>query len=122
MVLDLSTMWGFDEVRFCAIKNMALEDIEPVEKSYIANKYSVTEWYEDAYFALAKREAPLTLVEAQKLGLEFTVKLARVREGRYTLGSPVNCGSYHYGHVHGGIQPVDDVRLMQIVREVFELK
>jgi hypothetical protein len=83
---------------------------------YLANKYEVDEWYEDAYVNLAKRSKPLEVAEAQRLGWDITVKLARVREERLA----VNRCDAGYCHANGG--GVDgDPQLRRIVRKVFGL-
>ena len=123
-------MWGFDDVRNFAIKTMAKLDIELVEKARLASKYEVNEWYEDAYFDIAKRPKPLSLEEAQKLGLEFVTRLARVREMKYSesssmcygLGNHLNAARKEYEPRRINNSVVNDDFLRAIVRRVFGLE
>jgi len=52
----------------------------PVDKIAMAKKFGVEEWLVPNCVALVEREAPLTHVEAMKLGLDMTVLLSEARE------------------------------------------
>ena len=81
-VLELSTMWQFKDIRARAIK--ALEGLtnpmDPVDKIVIARKFDVSPWLVPSLSELAKREKPLDLLEGYRLGLEWTLKVAELRE------------------------------------------
>jgi hypothetical protein len=124
MVLELAHMWGFDDVRKLAIKSISEQKIDCIERVRLANKYEVTEWYEDACVELAKREEPVSLEEAEILGLEFWVKLARVREERFSKGTTArgqDDGSACCKRVGNPLtnRPVGDDELRKIICNVF---
>ena len=81
-VLKLSTMWHFQDIRERAIK--ALENVTPsmdlVDKIVIARKFAVSSWLVPSLHALVQREKPLDLSEGNRLGLEWALKVAEVRE------------------------------------------
>ena len=83
-LLDLAQTWGFAGFRDLAIKQLELAKFEEVEKLEFALKYHIKQWYADAYFALAKRPEPLSVEEGQRLGLELSLKITRIRERRMT--------------------------------------
>lgn len=90
MVLDLATKWEFQQVRNWAILNLTEKVTDPVRKVHLAIKYKVSEWLFGACLDVVKRPEPLTIQEAKLLGLEFTIKLARVRETRFSMGNQVS--------------------------------
>ena len=56
------------------------DDIEPVERIVLAQKYHLPQWLMGAYAALCERKEPLTFSEATKLGGEIPCKIAEARE------------------------------------------
>ena len=99
-VLDLAKMWGFEAIRQHVIKELAILCTDDVEKTVLAHKYHIEEWYADLYFALAKREGPLTIEESRRIGWETAMKIAWVREEKYSLVPSRTCGS-RSGHKSG---------------------
>lgn len=79
-ILQLSTRWLFDDIRSLAIRELAKNDIEPVQKVAIALQNDVPEWLHPSYMALCERPNPLTVEEARKLGVEVVAQLACARE------------------------------------------
>ena len=75
-------MWQFQDIRMKAIK--ALESLtlsmDPVDKIVIARKFDVSPWLAPSLHALVQREKPLDLSEGNRLGLEWALKVAEVRE------------------------------------------
>ena len=75
-------MWQFQDIRMKAIK--ALESLtlsmDPVDKIVIARKFDVLPWLVPSLHALVQREKPLDLSEGNRLGLEWALKVAEVRE------------------------------------------
>lgn len=61
-----------------------------MEKVVLAHKHETEEWYRNGYIALIKRAEPLDFKEAKLLGFEFALKIAKVREERYSQGT-VHC-------------------------------
>ena len=75
-------MWQFQGIRARAIK--ALESLtlsmDPVDKIIIARKFDVLPWLVPSLRALVQREKPLDLSEGNRLGLEWALKVAEIRE------------------------------------------
>lgn len=73
-------MWDFQAIRNQAIAELQKLTLNEVDKIVLAHKYDLTEWLMPGYTALASREQPLCMEEANQLGFEFVVKMARARE------------------------------------------
>ena len=54
----------------------------------------MVDWYEDAYCELAVRETPIAIDEAHRLGIEFTVKMAQVRESLLSRSRKLSVDNY----------------------------
>lgn len=83
-------MWEFAEIRDLAITNLEQKYLTEVEKIEITHKFDIQKWFVPAYKGLAKRVEALTVEEATKIGFEFAITLAGVRERRIarTSSSP----------------------------------
>jgi len=79
-VLKLSTMWQFGELRRLAIRKMSQLTMDTVEAIFIAREYQVTEWLLPCLHSLAQRKEPLGLRDVNRLGLDYVLKMAEVRE------------------------------------------
>ncbi|KAI5117707.1 hypothetical protein M0805_003196 [Coniferiporia weirii] len=79
-ILNLANMWNFTKIRQTAIEKLQRNNIDIVTKVELAHRYDIREWLFGGYLALGKREEPLTVEEAARLGFDFAVKMARVRE------------------------------------------
>ena len=81
-------MWQFQDIRARAIK--ALEKLtlsmDLVDKIVVARKF-VSSWIVPSLNALVQREKPLSLSEGYRLGLEYALKVAEVREYGTLLSS-----------------------------------
>lgn len=55
-------------------------EIDPVEKYALAAKYMVEEWKASTFEILCKRPDPLTVEDAEKLGVAIVTKVFRERE------------------------------------------
>lgn len=74
-------MWDFQKIKSMLIEELQSKPWEDtVAKILIAHKYSITSWYLPTYKRLAGRKSPLSVKEAEKLGLEFAMKLSAIRE------------------------------------------
>ena len=133
-MLDIAQMWGFDDVRKFAIANLSKQNIEIVEKAYLAQKYEVKEWYEDAFFDLANRKEPLTVKEARKLGVDLVAKLAIAREQKYSKATTTcqkmffkknasrpNVADFEQCNFVNANEVISQQQLRKIVRTAFEL-
>jgi len=121
-VLKLATMWEFDEIRKLAIRKMSALDIDTVEKVVIARDYQVGEWLVPTINTLAQREQPLGVQDVNRLGWDYVLKVAEVRE---SLSSPNSGGSTYcrychtYGIGHGGVDRMGH-DFTEVIRRVFE--
>ncbi|KAI0002269.1 hypothetical protein BJV74DRAFT_818283 [Russula compacta] len=77
-VLDLSTRWGFTNIRELAIR--CLKPPSPLQRLVLARKYAVEQWILPALEELCERPLPLTLDEARLLDFEDVVLVGSVRE------------------------------------------
>ncbi|OCB88008.1 hypothetical protein A7U60_g4793 [Sanghuangporus baumii] len=82
-VLQLSHMWSCDRLFALAISKLSVLEVDPILKIMLAKTYNIEAWLPPAYFSLVTRAEPLTLEDAEKLGMETTMKLTEVRESRY---------------------------------------
>lgn len=79
-VLSLANMWGFTKIRQTAIEKLQNNNIDLITKIELAHRYDIREWLFGAYLALGKRPEPLTVNEGARLGYDFALKMASVRE------------------------------------------
>ncbi|KAF8888852.1 hypothetical protein BD779DRAFT_1785670 [Infundibulicybe gibba] len=81
-LLSVSSRYGFDGVRRCAIRWIeSLEPpLDPIQCLHLAEKFDIREWLAKAYRDICQREAPLIEAEALKIGLRNTVLIAQARE------------------------------------------
>ncbi|EIN06752.1 hypothetical protein PUNSTDRAFT_25128, partial [Punctularia strigosozonata HHB-11173 SS5] len=79
-VLKLSTMWQFAEIRARAVRELSAIAIDAVRKVVLAKKFSVDQWLLPALNEIARRAKPIDVEDIEKLGLEYALKLAEVRE------------------------------------------
>ena len=86
-MLKVAHTWGFDKVRELSIAQLSMCDMDEVTKVHLAQLYRVKDWYIDAYCNLVTRSTPLTLDESVTIGWATTVKIASLRERRYSTGS-----------------------------------
>jgi hypothetical protein len=79
-VLKLSTMWDFLEMRELAINELSLWPIDWITKIVLARQYKISQWLFAAYEGLAKRKEPISVAEAQQLGLTTVIRIVQIRE------------------------------------------
>ncbi|KAI4517259.1 hypothetical protein GGG16DRAFT_52697 [Schizophyllum commune] len=80
-VLELSTMWGFTDIREVAIKKLGSLTMDPVHKIVTQMRYDIERaWSLDAFDALCRRPKPLDIEEGERLGVEVLAKVASTRE------------------------------------------
>ena len=81
-LLSISTKYELDLIRPVAIKGIEQyrTEIDPVEKYALSEKYKVEEWKASTFEILCKRPDPLTVEDAEKLGVAIVTKVFRERE------------------------------------------
>ncbi|KAI0700606.1 hypothetical protein BC835DRAFT_397625 [Cytidiella melzeri] len=84
-VLNLATMWQFDKYRVHAITRLSAPSagLTSGERVQLSLKYRIKSWLVPALNELAQRAEPMGLDDCKTLGLEYLLKICRVRE-RYT--------------------------------------
>ena len=79
-MLKLSTLWNFEEARRSAVSNLPFTDVDhPVTRIELAMTYKVRQWFLPALQKLATQEHRLGTEDAQRLGLEFSLKVSELR-------------------------------------------
>ena len=81
-MLKLSTIWNFEEARRSAIDNLpftGMDSDDPVARIELAMTYKVRQWFLPALQKLATEEHRLGTEDAQRLGLEFSLKVAELK-------------------------------------------
>ncbi|TFK58660.1 hypothetical protein BDN72DRAFT_829558 [Pluteus cervinus] len=77
-ILKVSHQWEFE-----SIFKLALEKIElvssPVDKVVIGKAYDIPEWATEARVLLCRREEPITLEEALRMGIEEAMSISTTR-------------------------------------------
>ncbi|KAK7472353.1 hypothetical protein VKT23_000470 [Stygiomarasmius scandens] len=79
-ILKLATLWDMPRIRERAIRHMAPIMTDPVQKIEIAREYDIDDWMLPALNQLVQRDHALTMEEGERLGMEYTLKLASIRE------------------------------------------
>ena len=80
-ILHLATRWEFTDIRALAIRSIQSLDITPIDRIVLSREYDITgRWTLAAYTALCDRSEPLALSEANRLGLETSIRIAQMRE------------------------------------------
>ncbi|TFK64833.1 hypothetical protein BDN72DRAFT_774098, partial [Pluteus cervinus] len=77
-ILKIAHNWEFE-----SIVKLALEKIEPVsspvDKVVLGKTYDIPEWATEARILLCRREEPITLEEASRMGMEEVVNISQTR-------------------------------------------
>ncbi|KAI0072574.1 hypothetical protein K474DRAFT_1700885 [Panus rudis PR-1116 ss-1] len=101
-VLKLATMWAFQAIRQTAIQSLATQlQTDPVEKINLAQAYNIREWLIPTLNSLAQRRDMITSAEAERLGMDYTLKLVQVRERFYSRALRRPCLRCRTGGYHG---------------------
>jgi hypothetical protein len=79
-VLKLSNMWQFHKIRATAIKKMEDLSMDLVDKIVVARRFDISAWLVPTLNALIQREKPIDFSEGTRLGMEWTLKVAEIRE------------------------------------------
>ena len=70
-----------------AVRTLAIAEIgdfepsiDPVRQVILARQYDVPQWLPVAYTALCNQDEPINVAEGDRLGMETTTMLSRIRE------------------------------------------
>jgi len=77
-ILDLSTRWGFTNIRDLAIR--CIKPPNPLDRLLLARKHAVEAWTLPALLELCERPEPLSLEEARLMDFEDVVLVGSVRQ------------------------------------------
>ncbi|RDX39959.1 hypothetical protein OH76DRAFT_1366938 [Lentinus brumalis] len=82
LLLSTASALAFPAARTHAISALdaASPPLDPVERVFLAEKYTIPAWLRPAYVELCSRSHALEDAEAEVLGLQTTARLARARE------------------------------------------
>lgn len=112
-VLKLSRMWEMEELRVLALRHLKYPTgwKSAAEKLALALKHEIRDWIVPGVNELAKRPEPISVEDAQILGLETALKVAAVRESLVTDGLRLTAGC----------RIATNVDFTQIIKEIFSL-
>lgn len=80
-LLRIATLLDCQDIREHAIWEISRDkSVTAIQTIILGHKYEVVKWLWVGYRALCMRDPPLTLPEAQELGLEETVRVSEGRE------------------------------------------
>ncbi|KDQ63981.1 hypothetical protein JAAARDRAFT_27659 [Jaapia argillacea MUCL 33604] len=79
-VLKLSHIWEFDTIKGLAIQALDKFDLDPVDKTVLARDYDIPGWLLLTFNAIAQRGRGLDMSDLERLGIDWVLRLARVRE------------------------------------------
>jgi len=129
-----------EKVHNRAIRELEGMKLDPVDRIVLAMEHNVPEWLDPAYVELCKREDPLREDEAERVGLNVTVKLYWAREKIRTSKKVEklccqhcesektpqlycsSCGSYGVVPHKGSLatpQTFDDADIGKVVADIF---
>lgn len=112
-ILSISQRFAFDTVRKRCIEKLSPHKKDPVERVLFAWKYDIHDWLVQGFEALCQRSKPLSIEEAEKLGLHTATRLAHAREEALIEGHP---GSY--GRRYGLTSVPKDI-VSRVVKNTF---
>jgi hypothetical protein len=74
-------MWQFKNIRTIAINTIGNVSMDLVDKIVIARKFDVSAWLVPALNQLVQREKSIDFLEGNKLGMDWVLKVAELRDG-----------------------------------------
>ncbi|KAF8596255.1 hypothetical protein BDV93DRAFT_611007 [Ceratobasidium sp. AG-I] len=78
--LLLATRYDYPALRTFAINKLENAKLSAVERIRLAREFDIPSWEEPAYLELCEREEPLTMPEAEVLGLKAVLYVGIIRE------------------------------------------
>lgn len=73
-------MFNYPELREFAISSLEKSDLMPIDRIQLSDELSLPQWEKPAFTELCQRTEPISISEAQVLGVERLTHIARVRE------------------------------------------
>jgi len=126
-ILSIASRFDMDRVRQRAIRQIISHRprIDPINKIVLAEKHDISHWLAPAYASICQRTNPLEEWEAEKLGLNIAIKLARAREALRELYSGSHLPAAHPDSIEvisedePEYEPYNILTVNSIVDEVF---
>lgn len=93
--LKLAKAWQMEDIRMLAVETLSdlSSDIPLAQKAAYARDYEIVDWVLPTLRELARRTESLTLDEGHTLGMDWTIKMARVRESYVPPSAPTQSPS-----------------------------
>ncbi|KAJ2936054.1 hypothetical protein H1R20_g1040, partial [Candolleomyces eurysporus] len=115
VILSLAHRWGFAEVKSLAVRELEKKEFEPIDRIVYYQTNDVDRNLLIPHYAsVCARQAPLTLAEGIKLGMETTLVIASARE--YIRATPMGDG------LRSPATPtVAGEELFDMIRELFNI-
>ena len=82
LALDLASHWEFPNVRNQCITLLEKKSIAPAEKLALAQRFDIVAWLESEVTRLVLRDEPLSVDEANEIGIGMATRIAILREKR----------------------------------------
>ena len=121
-------MWDFEKVQELSITQLEKFKMDNITKLLMARLYDIKTWYAGIYLGLVKQPSPLTLIESAKIGWETAVRVAHLREWRYSEAF-TTCPQYWAANLPAGVcnhstknAPVTDELLRTWISNEFSLQ
>ncbi|KAF8596262.1 hypothetical protein BDV93DRAFT_419116, partial [Ceratobasidium sp. AG-I] len=76
----VATRYDYPALRAFSIDKLEKASLSAVERIRLAREFDIPSWEEPAYVELCERDEPLTMAEAEVLGLEAVLNVGIVRE------------------------------------------
>ncbi|KAF8161495.1 hypothetical protein B0H34DRAFT_653729 [Crassisporium funariophilum] len=115
VILRLSVLWSFPEVKSLAIRELETKEIADVKRIKLYHENDVDRnLLIPRYASLCEREKPLTLAEGMDLGMETTLMIAAAREQARSSRLPSGARSPLTPTIHGA-------DLHEVIRELFKI-
>jgi len=81
VILHLANLWGFNDIRTLAVKELTAFEMNAVDKIVLGQTYNVERgWLFNSYTHMCSRPTPVSVDEAKRLGAETTALIAITRE------------------------------------------
>lgn len=78
--LLLATRYDYPALRTFSITKLENANLTAVERVRLAREFKIPSWEEPAYLELCERDEPLSMSDAEVLGLQAVVHVGRIRE------------------------------------------
>ena len=78
--LRIATVFDYPELREFAISSLERADLAPIDRIQLSDELSLPQWEKPAFAELCQRKEPISIPEAQVLGIERFTQIARIRE------------------------------------------